>query len=334
MNALKNKRGAVLIYVTLMTIVMLLFIAFAINEAWLVYAKNLAQRSVDAAALSGTAGILKYNIDGSTDQIEARVSSFNASNTVLNQSAALTGRLGSGGDTQVVVYNPANNSISNPTSFREVNGVRVTKAYDIPLPFAPFDGGVSKSLSVTATAVLREKGTLPLVLFCTPSELPSACPAGGTFELLPGNRPQPGDKVAYTSYTITNSSETVLRNLVNNPDTIPCLIATMGEQIQVHNGQVPGAMKEIKKAFDRNKTTDLSSPTGVSWPVLLPVVYLSFSNSGADQQSFIARFAPVKITEVTDPGNLTGEPGEVPEKFKAIPGGSPSSDLCGPMLVR
>lgn len=292
MNALKNNRGAALVYTSLFSVVMLLFIGLAIDLGWIVYAKNLAQRSVDAAALSGTAGIQKYNLDGSTDQIEARTTAFNNANTVLNQAGGIIGKVNTNGDTDVVIHNSFDDSIAAaPPTSRVVNGIRVTKVYDIPLPFRGlFSGGVS-TVTVSATAVLRYKGTLPILFYCSPAAYPGTCPTSGTYPFLASD--DPARKVAYTTWFQTDASlPDYLNQLIINPDSNPWVMR--GDEIELVNSQVPGPMHEVYLKWN--------AEPGHRLCVFLLVVDGTNPNSGKDQERVLG-MTPVIITNVVDPNN-------------------------------
>ena len=57
MKHLENQRGAVLIFVTLMIVLLLIMVGLGLDTGSLTYSRNQGQAAVDAAALSAVSGL-------------------------------------------------------------------------------------------------------------------------------------------------------------------------------------------------------------------------------------------------------------------------------------
>ena len=150
MRSLRNKRGAVIIYVALFLFVLgILFIALGMDVGWMVYVRSQGQAAVDAAAVSGAGALPSYN-NGSGDptQVNAIVTSLNSQNTVMNQGAGI-----GSGDIEYCNGDPQSSFTCSGTT-TPANGVRVTKTYSTPLFFGLLNGGSPANITVTATAWL------------------------------------------------------------------------------------------------------------------------------------------------------------------------------------
>ncbi|MGH7773334.1 MAG: hypothetical protein ACREQA_14000, partial [Candidatus Binatia bacterium] len=139
--------------------------------------------------------------------------------------------------------------------------------------------------------------------------------------------PSPSDNSSFTSYYIPNASADELKNLVENPGSIPCL--TLGDPIELANGQDNSVMEKIKNAFNRNKKSmdldnDPATPPVPAWPVIIPVVSTSFN---PNQTSPIVAFVWLAITDV----DHTGNPKTITGTFA---GGDPTLGWCPPHLRR
>ena len=327
METLKNNRGTVLIYVTVFLALMTLLTGLAIDVGWMAYVRTQSQAAIDSAALSGAAAIPDYNKDGTTDQIEARVNALNSSNTVMNQAAGINGsQLSQGGDAEVVTYNAGTDSITAPANPAAANGVRVGKGFNTPLFFARLlNGGDPTTINVSATAVIRMKPSLPVDLVCDPNNPGCPPPPGSpiTLRIMDLTQsPSPSDNSSFTSYYIQNASADELKNLVENPGSIPCL--TMGDPIELANGQDNSVMKKIENAFNNNKYDhDLNPATPPAWPVIIPVVS---TNSNPNQTRPLIGFLWISITNVTTNPQKT--------ITATIGGGNPTLGWCPPHLRR
>ncbi len=334
METLKNNRGTVLIYVTVFLALMTLLTGLAIDVGWMAYVRTQSQAAIDSAALSGAAAIPDYNFNGTTGQIQARVEAFNgpandpSSNNVMNQDAGIIGsQVSQGGNAEVVTYNSTTDTITAPVNPAAANGVRVTKGFNTPLFFSRLlNGGDPTTINVSATAVIRMRPSLPVDLICNPDN--SACPPpyGSQIILNVTQTPSPKDDSSFTSYYIQNASASEFKNMVQNPNSIPCL--TMGDPIEIANGQDNSVMKDIRDAFDQNKKpidldNDPSTPPVLAWPVILPVVSTYFN---PNQTSPVIGFTWISIYEVnTNPQ----------KQIKAIVGGgNPALGWCPPHLRR
>src|SRR5713226_4621208 len=91
MKVSHNEHGVAIIYVTLFLMILgILFFALGVDVGWMAYIRSQGQAAVDAAALSGAAGIPHYN--NTTPPDNSKISSLVAApnNTVLGQTLSFS----------------------------------------------------------------------------------------------------------------------------------------------------------------------------------------------------------------------------------------------------
>ncbi|MGI0013755.1 MAG: pilus assembly protein TadG-related protein [Nitrososphaera sp.] len=158
MRILRDKRGAVLIYVTLFLLLLgLLFIALGTDVGWMAYVRTQGQAATDAAALRAAAAIPNYNTSGSTTLAYNMASGLNSNNTVMNQAAGVAGA-----DVQFCTGDPNGTPNCSAATFpTPALGVSVTKTYSTPLFFSRIlNGGNNANITVSSIAWLGGPGGL------------------------------------------------------------------------------------------------------------------------------------------------------------------------------
>jgi hypothetical protein len=287
----KDDRGQTIFFMTAFLLLMVLFVGVAVDVGWMAFVKSQGQAAVDAAALAGAAGLPAYNDKKLAGDVLLRVSSLNNSNFIMNQSANITS-----GDVQFCSGSPTNCG----ATIWPADGIRVTKAIPTPLFFANLlNGGNSTTINVSAVAWLGSPGVvrpdLPVALLDCQVGYPGTCSATATLDGF-NQSPNPKDDSAFTSYFTHNASAKVFKDMVNDPSLIP-LVKT-GEAIELNNGQVNSALKEIEEAFNDKKGTD------GNWCVILPVISCKdLENGNPVQQAKVVGFAQMCITKVDTKGN-------------------------------
>lgn len=183
MSSVKNDKGSVLVFMTLMIVLLLIMVGMGLDTGQLTYSRSMGQGAVDAAALSAVSGM-----PVSQNEVENRAKAFNPSVSVQTNSyvGSATNKIGNA-NVSYVKYDFATNSITayNQTyGTAGVNGVRValetatgsaipTPAFLTPL-FNLIGGSASatNNVNVSAVAVITTRPAIPIALWsniCTGS---------------------------------------------------------------------------------------------------------------------------------------------------------------------
>src|SRR6266508_3726477 len=118
MTSAKNERGAVLVFVTLMIVLLMIMVGMGLDTGHLAYIRSQGQPAVDAAALAAASAIHT----GETAQVENRAKAFNSTNNYLNSPNNLI----DSANITYVNYDAATNTFtSQGTTLAGANGVRV-----------------------------------------------------------------------------------------------------------------------------------------------------------------------------------------------------------------
>ena len=313
----KHEQGTVLLYVAGSLIVMLLFVGLAIDGGWTTYVRNQGQAAVDAAALSAVSAVPNYEQGASASTIELRASAFaqnaasaGSANIVMHQAPTLT----LANNIDCLTYNQASNTFtcSDPgctgaCAPAQVNAVRVSmadstaptrnSAINVPLFFGRMVGMPFMRLNVSAVGYLQCPGT------CTSSTCPSELPLAlcANYVGYPNNCgpttslqvPNGTNNSAFTSFFDPSTSAHDCRYFVDNPTAIPSV--TVGQSINVTNGQDASCLHDIQTLFNTNK--DASG----KWCVFTAV--LNCTGASLNGAFAVAGFAQLCITQVVDTGS-------------------------------
>src|SRR2546427_9839991 len=79
MKPIKNERGSVLVFVTLMIVLLMIMVGMGLDTGHLVYIRSQGQAAVDAATLAAVSGL-----PISQAEVEARAAAYNSTNSYLN----------------------------------------------------------------------------------------------------------------------------------------------------------------------------------------------------------------------------------------------------------
>lgn len=224
---LKSNRGAVFVFVALFLVLMVIFIALAISVGSITYIRNQAQARVDSAALAGVTAIS----DGQTT-VEERANLFSDQNTVVNSSTDPDNNI------TPMIYNPNIDPPLNPAgSWGTANAILVSTTAPAPIFFGKLlNGGNSNvPINVSAVAAVPNKANLPIALLgCVP----------GAKEFKYDQTPDRDDDSAFTSFTLSSANANTLREMVNDPNTIPP-VEPNKSCISLINGQVTDVLQEM-----------------------------------------------------------------------------------------
>src|SRR5215467_15617224 len=83
---MRNERGSVLIFVTLMIVLLLVMVGLGLDTGLLTYARNQSQGAVDSAALSAVSGL-----PISDAEVKARAASYTTKNNYVGSSSNTIG---------------------------------------------------------------------------------------------------------------------------------------------------------------------------------------------------------------------------------------------------
>lgn len=247
MKPTKNSHGIAIIYVTLFLMVLgLLFVALGIDVGWLALVRTQGQAAVDAAALRGAAAIRNYNATTDPTMVHSMVSGLNADNTVMNQSAGLTGA-----NVEFCTGDPDNPTC--PSATIPARGIRVTKPYTAPLYFGKlFKNGTTTDITVSAIAwlggVCGFNPDLPIAL-CA-QQINYTKDAQGNFycdeSLMTDLNPNTIDNAGW--YAIPDSANaSICKKMASGEEPVPYV--NYEQEINLNNGQITSCHQVIEDRF-------------------------------------------------------------------------------------
>jgi Flp pilus assembly protein TadG len=223
MQPVKNERGAVLVFVTLMIVLLLIMVGMGLDTGHLSYVRSQGQPAVDAAALAAAAAIPS----GKWQTVTEQAMRFNpggtnpgpGNNYVDSPNNAIAKN-----NVTLVKYDNATGTITSGVSIADANGARVAlenknpyggnagKAISSPLFLTPLFnlfGQPTKTtadVSVSAIAVNQALPGLPIVVA---QELCQGPHTSVTLNFQSGNSGTAG----WETYQIDNASSSEIRDL-------------------------------------------------------------------------------------------------------------------------
>jgi Flp pilus assembly protein TadG len=304
MKPLKNDRGAVLIFVTMMVMLLMIMVGMGLDTGYLTYSRGMGQSAVDAAALAAVSGLPS----GSASEVVSRASSFVGSNTYVNSTKNTIGA----SNITYVSYNDKTGAITYMPSITGANGVRVSLEKSNPYSGAATGNAIqtpafltpimrlmgnnaqsSNDVSVSAVAALTALPGLPIAV------MEKMCPAGGAksgpINLLTAQAKT--NNSCWTTYTDNPVDAPKVKALFQASETcqgLPGIQApiTIGTDIHLHNA-VAG--------YDDAEDLFVKDKPGRCWYV--PVIPDSTSCKISDTIVDWAKICPTAV--VTTPGKIT-----------------------------
>lgn len=297
-RTVRNNRGSVLVFVTLMIVLLMIMVGMGLDTGWMTYVRSQGQPAVDAAALAATSGL----IQGPTE-VETRAAAFNTTNNYVGSSSNTIGP----SNITYIKYDEGTRTITKVDA-AVANGVRVAlettnpyggtnppSAIVSPLFLTPlfnlFGANMSSTanISVTAVAYLKNRPGLPIAL--------RQCTAGPDQYLIWS--PMKAETACWTTYTINPTSEPIVEGMVEGTkcDRIPAV--SEGQPIYLNNGT-------IAKVLDAVDTT--YGPLPPKKPCF--TIPVAADSTNCNQQSPITGFAEICITTVVKGGSPTTMPDE------------------------
>ncbi len=305
MHSVNNEKGAVLVFITLMIVLLLIMVGMGLDTGQLAYTRSQGQAAVDAAALSAVSGLPM-----GAAQVTARVAAFNANNDYLSSPSNPIGAA----NITYVNYDSATGAITDLPNISGANGVRV--ALEKTNPYTSVAAGTAMKspvfltplmklfgqsapgkvdVSVSAVAAIKAIPGIPIAI------MPQACYGGNKdstttkmgVELT--RSPSKTDNSCWTTYW---------DNPVNAPKIKACLRSAsdtcsgncseggvLTDPIFLQNGVVNSTYDDARDAFLINHAP------GTCW--MVPVVP---DATKCNQSDTIQGWASICVTDVTKKG--------------------------------
>jgi Flp pilus assembly protein TadG len=221
MQSVKNERGTVLIFATLIIVLLLVMVGMGLDTGHLAYVRSQGQPAVDAAALAAAAAIPSNNVTTVTDQ----ATKFNpggtnpgpGNNYVSSPTNKITDK-----SVTLVKYDPTTSTVTTSgVTIANANGVRVAlennnpyggtaeAAMKSPLFLTPLFNllgqttSTTADVSVSAVGVIRALPGLPIAIS------QNLCGTNATLDFQSGGSSTSG----WETYYIANSSTSQVRDL-------------------------------------------------------------------------------------------------------------------------
>jgi len=292
---IKNQKGAVLVFVTLMIVLLMIMVGMGLDTGHLAYIRSQGQPAVDAAALAAASAIHT----GDALQVENRAKAFNSTNNYLDSPNNL---IGSANITYINYNSGTNTFTAQGSTIAGANGVRVALETNNPYggtPNTPMKSPLfltplfnllgiptasTTNVSVSAVAIVKTAPDLPIAMeqtLCTKDEFGQY--KQGEAKLLQANAAD--ETSGYTTFYIPPTSKTQVYNLLMGG--INCSGAAsvgIGFCTELGNGQVASIYPEFEKAFLAGK------PEGRCY--LIPVVGTGVTYNQCSNILDFAQFCP------------------------------------------
>ena len=220
MQSIKNERGAVIVFVTLIIVLLLVMVGMGLDTGHLAYVRSQGQPAVDAAALAAASAIPNGNWPTVTDQTTKF--NYGAANTEGNNYVDSPNNTISHKNVTLVKYDHATGTITTSgVSTANANGARVAlennnpyggtvgAAMTAPLFLTPLlnllgaTAPGTANVSVSAVAVIQALPGLPIGV------VDSLCGTDATLDFQTGGSSTAG----WETYYIDNSSASQIRAL-------------------------------------------------------------------------------------------------------------------------
>jgi Flp pilus assembly protein TadG len=309
-NSIKNERGSVIVFITLMIVLLLVMVGMGLDTGHLAFVRAGGQPAVDAAALAAASAVPT----GSLTNVESRAAAFNSQNTFQ----------GSGNSTfqiaptnvTLVSYDESTRVVTRVTNIADANGARVAledsnphggtanKAMKSPLFLTPLFNLMgtktsgTQSVSVSAVAVVKAQPDLPIAAqqgMCG-TKVNGSYVEQQKVKLLQSNNNN--DTSGYTTFYIQNASKTQIDNLLQG--ALNCTGAPsvdVGFCTELNNGQVASLYPEFEKVFLADKST--------SRCYFIPIVKDGVTFNQCSKILDFARFCPLECVECGFGGKTT-----------------------------
>ncbi len=309
MRNVTNDRGAVLVFVTLMIVVLMIMVGLGLDTGQLTYVRNQGQSAVDAAALAAVSALPSRD----PNQVNARAVGFNATNDYAGSGADAL----KSSDVSYVYYNFTTNAIERYNEpIATANGVRVAReaAHGITTPtfLTPLMNlmGIAtagtQNVNVSAVATVTAKPAIPIAIWS------NVCGATGeekTTEIKmqhPDKKDDSGsENSCWTTFLDCSSGAKDIKALFKVADECSGGGANLGEiaigtEICQNRGQVNSALGKAEDFF----MTDHPN----SW-WLVPVIAGGGNCDPTNPTAIMnwAKIYPTAVSKTGDPKTITAK---------------------------
>ena len=232
MRFVKNERGSVIVFATLLIVLLLIMVGLGLDSGHLAYVRSQGQPAVDAAALAAASAIPSGNLTTVKDQA-ARFNPGGNNPGTGNEYVDGSSNKIAANNVTLVKYDPTTRAITtsgisiDPSAPQNVraNGARVAlendnpyggtagAAIQTPLFLTPLFNlfgqttSATADVSTSAIAVIRALPGLPIVV------LDTLCSSGGKSSVILDFRTGGKSTSAWETYYIDNASTSEVRDL-------------------------------------------------------------------------------------------------------------------------
>jgi Flp pilus assembly protein TadG len=319
MQPVRNERGSVIVFVTLMVVLLLIMVGLGLDTGQLTYVRNQGQAAVDAAALAAVSGLVVT--PKTHDQVVARAAGFNLTNNYVESK---TNTIGSS-HVSYVKYDYTTNQITYGEPIATANGVRVAlegnaNSITTPVFLTPLmnllgiGASGTKDINVSAVATIITKPAIPIALWS------ALCPADGVMypnvevKFQHPTKTGDGENSCWTTFLDCSSGASDIKALFEVAET--CSGSPINGEIAIdvpicqNRGQVNSVLFEAEQFFK-------AAPDYPNKWWLVPVIG-GGGNCDPKNPTKIVNWAKIRPTDFVTTGD--------PKYIKA-------DVVCGPYLI-
>jgi Flp pilus assembly protein TadG len=302
MQTLKNERGSVLVFITLMIVILFVMVGMGLDTGQITYTRNQSQAAVDAAALSAVSGLPARD----DAQVKARAKGFNATNNYTNS----TGDAIKDADISYVRYDFTTNTITNYNEpIATANGVRVSResghGVTTPVFLTPLMNllGIAtagtQTVNVSAVATITSRPAIPIALWS--SQCGDGSPQNDVhIEMQHPDQSDAGENACWTTFFDCSSGAPDIKAGFTTASTCSGNAidgnVTLGSMICQNRGQVNTVLNAVQDFF-----LDTKSSNYMKWWII-PVIG-GTGNCSPTNPTKIVDFAKIQVTGVDSTGS-------------------------------
>ena len=254
---MRNERGSVLIFVTLMIVLLLIMVGMGLDTGYLTYSRNMGQSAVDSSALAAVSALPS----GDHDQVVSRAAGFNSINDYVGSP---NNSIGSANVTYVRYDYDLNQIVEYGAPIGTANGVRValeaTNAISTPAFLTPLfrlfgaSAPSNNAVNVSAVATINSKPSIPIALWS------GLCPSVDytvksdvQIQLQHPTQDEDGENACWTTFKDCSSGAADIKALFNISQTCSPSSSiggvSLGTEICQNRGQANSSLFEAEEFF-------------------------------------------------------------------------------------
>lgn len=296
---MRNQRGSVIVWVTLMIVVLLFMVGMGLDTGEMVFTRSTGQAAVDAAALSAVTALPQARAANDPTPVYNRATALSQNDYTGSSSNAITSA-----NVSFVRYDFLTNTVDYTASFATANGVRVAlegaKAMQSPGFLTPifrlFGQSVNSAnnVSVSAVSVINARPSIPIALWSSVCQGNTTVPGVEIAQQNPVN----GENSCWTTYLDKSSGGSDIEDLFKASGActgLPTGAIDLGIPIYENKGQVASVYDTANNFF-------LVDPATKNREWIIPVINGS-GNCNAKDPSPIVAWAKIRVTAVSKHGS-------------------------------